>query len=109
MLERRFQRAHVPGIDARRSGQRERPRALAEMRLEHEIRNAAEMIAVEVAEEDRVDGVARNAEPLEPDQRGGAAIDQEIRRLADHVEAGVEPAARAERISAADELQVHGA
>jgi hypothetical protein len=108
MLERRLERAHIPALDAGRPGKRERARALAEMRLEHEVGDAAEMIAVEMRDQDRVDGAARNAEPLEPDQRGGAAIDQKVRALAHHVEAGVEAAARAERVPAADELQMHG-
>ena len=93
----------IPG----RPGKHQRPRALGEVGVEHEIRNAAEMIAMEMGDQDGVDRVARDAEALEPNERGRAAIDQEIRALADHMEAGVELPARAERVAAADELQMH--
>src|SRR5262249_58723958 len=69
MLERRLERAHVPALDAGRPRQGERTRAPGEMRLEHEVRDAAEMIAMEMGDQDGVDGVARDGEPLEPGQR----------------------------------------
>src|SRR5437773_11923575 len=65
------------------------------------------MVAMEMRNEDQVDRLARDVEALERRQRGGAAIDQKIDRRARDVEAGVLPAARAERVAAADELQLH--
>jgi hypothetical protein len=44
-------------------------------------------------DQDQVDLVARDAEPLQGHQRRRAAIDQHVDPLAGQVEAGVEPAA----------------
>ena len=65
------------------------------------------MIAVEMRDQDEVDVVARDAEPLQRRQRGGAAIDQEIDAFAGDMKAGVVPAAGAERVAAADKSQLH--
>src|SRR5258708_1004360 len=57
VLERRLERAQVPAFDAGRAGDDERPRALGEVGVEHDIRDAAEVIAMEMADQDGVDGV----------------------------------------------------
>ncbi len=85
----------------------QRPRAARELGVEQEERQAGEMIAVEMRDQDDVDVLARNAEALQRDQRRRAAVDQEIGALARDVKAGVEAPAGAQRIAAADELQLH--
>ena len=67
------------------------------------------MIAVEMRDQDEVDIVARDAEPLQRRQRGGAAIDQEIDAFAGDMKTGVRSAAGTERIAAADKSQLHRA
>ena len=60
------------------------------------------MIAMEMRDQDQVDVIAGDAEPLQRRQRRGAAIDQEIDVSARDMETGVGSAARAKRIAAAD-------
>jgi hypothetical protein len=60
------------------------------------------MIAVKMRNQNKVNIVARDTLPLQGRQRRGAAIDQEIDLAAGDVEAGVGPAARAERVATAD-------
>ena len=81
--------------------------AARELRVEQQKRQSGEMIAVEMRDQDEVDIVARDAEPLQRRQRRGAAIDQEIDALAGDMKAGVGPAAGTERVAAADKLQLH--
>ena len=106
--KRRFEYPCVPAFHTRRPRDRERPFAPAEeMRIEHEERQAREVIAMEMGDQDDVDVITGDAEPLERDQGGGAAIDQKIRAFAGDVKAGVETPARAERVAATDELDLH--
>jgi len=51
------------------------------------------MIAMEMRDQDEVDVVARNAQPLQRRQRRRAAIDQEIDAVAGDVKTAVAPAA----------------
>jgi hypothetical protein len=65
------------------------------------------MIAVEVRDQNEIDVVAGNPQPLQRRQGRCAAIDQEIDAIARDVKAGVAPAAGTERVAAADKLQSH--
>ncbi len=107
MLEQRFHHLRQPHLDAFGSGDHQRPAPAGELRVEQQERQAGEMIAVEMRDQDQVDFVARDAEPLQRRQRRGAAIDQEIDARAGDVKAGVGPAAGAERVAAADKSQLH--
>ena len=98
----------VPAGQARRPGDGQRFRSLRnELRVEHKKRNAGEMVAMEMREQDELDGIAVDAALLERHQRGGAAIDQGIGVRAVEMEAGIEPSAGPEGVARADELQPH--
>ena len=56
---------------------------------------------------DQIDVVARNGVALQPGQRRGTAIDQEVDFLAPQMKAAVETAAGAEGIAATDKSQLH--
>jgi hypothetical protein len=75
--------------------------------MQQEERHAAEMIAMQVAEEDRVDPTRIDAEAAHADQRGGAAVDQKPFRARGHREAGLQPSAAAERITATENPDPH--
>jgi hypothetical protein len=97
-----------PAGRAGRAGDDERPPALAdELGVEDEERHAAEVVAVEVRQHDRVDGARVEAEPPEPDEHRGAAVDQDAAAAALDQEAGLEPAPAAEGVAAADEGHAH--
>ena len=82
--------ALVPGANARRSGNRQRSRTLGnKLRVEHEEWNPAEVIGMEVREQDEIYRGAVDAKPLHGDQRGRAAIDQEPAALGCHMEARI--------------------
>ncbi|MGY3272706.1 hypothetical protein ACVJ5M_000303 [Bradyrhizobium sp. S3.7.6] len=72
------------------------------MRIEQDKRQPGKMVAVEMRDENEVDLVAVDLESLQRRQGRRAAIDQEVGRAPRDVEAGVEPAARAEGVAAAD-------
>src|SRR5581483_7956165 len=74
---------------------------------EQEERQAGEVIAVEMRDQDEIDRVALDAEAFQCRQRRGAAIDQKVDGSARDVKAGVLPAAGTERVAATDELQLH--
>jgi hypothetical protein len=97
-----------PRLDSLRSGDHQRPGPAGKLRVEQEKRQAAEMIAVKMCDQDEVDIVARNTQPLQRRQRRRAAIDQEIDAVAGDVKTGVGPAAGAEGVAAADKPQLHG-
>src|SRR5260370_5118899 len=107
MLEQGFHLLSQPRLDSFGASNNERTRPMGELRIEQQKRQACEMIAVEMRDQDEVDRIARDGEPLQRRQRGCAAIDQEIDVLAGDMEAGVEPATGTERIAAADKLQLH--
>ena len=66
---------------ARRSGQTQRSRPPPyELCLEQQERQACEVVAVQMAEEDRVDRAGIDPEPPHGDHRGGAAVDQQAIR-----------------------------
>jgi hypothetical protein len=92
-------------FEARWADQRERCSAPAvELCIQNEERQTAEVIPVQVRNENRGDAVWIDPEFADRDQARSAAIDQEATRLAIHIEAGVEPAAAAKGVSAAEEL-----
>ena len=107
MLEQRFHDLRQPGFDSLGPRDHQRPGAAGELRVEQQERQAGEMIAVEMRDQDEVDVVARDAEPLQCRQRGCAAIDQEIGAFAGDMKAGIVPSAGSERVAAADKLQLH--
>src|SRR5579859_1770578 len=101
MLEQRFYHLRQPRLYGLRSGDDQRPGPPRKLRIEQEERQAREMVAVEMRDQDQVDLVALYSEALQSRQRRGAAIDQEIGCLAGDLKAGVLSAAGAERIAAA--------
>src|SRR3546814_20003286 len=65
------------------------------------------MVAMQMGDQDRVDRIRIDAELLHGDQRGGAAVDEETGGRAGHHEAGIEAAAAAESVAAAEKLKLH--
>ena len=61
MLEQRFHQILQPHLNSQRPGDDERPGPPRELRVEQEERQSAKMVAVEVRDQDEIDGVARNA------------------------------------------------
>src|ERR1700678_804614 len=98
MLEQCFHYLREPHLDAFGSGDDQRPAASRELGIEQEERQSGKMIAVKMRDQDEIDIVARDIEPLQGRQRGGAAIDQEIDVFTGDMKARVEAAAGAERI-----------
>src|SRR3981189_1718231 len=107
MLEQRFHDLRQQRLDSFGASDNKRTRPAGELGIEQQKRQAPEMIAVEMRDQDEVDSIASDGQPLQRRQRGCAAIDQEIDALAGNMKAGVEPATRAESVAAADKLQLH--
>src|ERR1700730_7695226 len=107
MFEQRFHHLRQPRLDSRRPGDDKRTGPARELCVEQKERQAAEMIAMEMRDQNKVDIVARDGKPLQRRQRRRAAIDQEIDALSGDMKAGVEPAAGAECVAAADKSQLH--
>jgi hypothetical protein len=76
-----------------------------ELGVEHEKRDAAEMVGMKMRDQDGVDRFGVDGQAVERNERGRAAIDQHIHIAPDQMKAGVEPPAGAEGIPAAEELQ----
>jgi hypothetical protein len=72
--EQRLQRGGHPGLDASRSRHHQRTHAAAELAVEQDERHAAEVVAMQVRDQDRVDGGRVDAGPAQRDQGGGAAV-----------------------------------
>ncbi len=86
-------------------------RALAscqELRIEQQKRKPAEMVAVQVGQDDAVDPIVIDAAGLERDQRRCAEIDRQHALGGLEQKAGVEPATRAEGIARTDDGETHG-
>ena len=75
--------------------------------LEHEERQAADVIFVKMGEEDDVDLVAIDREPVHRNERAGTAINQRVDISSEEMKARIKTSARSECIAAADELQLH--
>jgi hypothetical protein len=75
--EGRCKRAFVPSLKTRGASDRQRTGALGdETRVEHEERDAAKVVGVEVGEQDEIDAAAVDPAPLQRNQRRGAAVNQ---------------------------------
>jgi hypothetical protein len=107
VLEQRLHHLRQSQFDPLRAGDDQRSRSLGELRIEQEERQPCKVVALEMRDQDQVDIVAIDLEPVQGRQRGGPAIDQEIDLLPGDVEAGIRPATRAECIAAADKAQLH--
>jgi hypothetical protein len=62
---------------------------------------------MKMRDQDGVDIVAVDRELVQGNERSGAAIDQRVDVAPDEMKAGIEPSARAERVTASDKLQLH--
>src|SRR5262249_32041526 len=97
-----------PRPRARRSRDQKRPLTLGqELRVEQEERQPAEMIAVQMRENDTVNAVEIDTARLERHQRRCSAIDQQRAAGCFEQEAGIESAAGAECITRSDHGQPH--
>lgn len=97
-------------LDARRAGDDERPCAPRdELGVQDEEGQAAEVIAVEVADEDGLDVVRIDVEAAHRDERRRAAVEQDGAGCGSDEDARLEPPAAAEGVAAAKELHRHHA
>src|SRR5581483_12004721 len=101
--EEDLHRLRDPGARAGRARDRQRRLAAAELAVQDQERDPAEVVAVEVAQAHPADRRRVEAGALEGDQGGGAAVEQEAPAGAVHAEARLQPAARPERVARAEE------
>ena len=80
-----------------------RSRARKILRVDQDERNAAEVIAVQMGQHDRVDRVRIDIARAQRDMGRRAAIDQDGLSRRRKMEAGVEAPAGAERVAGADD------
>src|SRR5438128_1945949 len=92
---------------ARWAGHGERPCAPLELSVEDQEGHAAEVITVQVREDDGVDRLRVHAEAAHRDERGGAAVEQHLRAGRLDVDARLEPPAAAERIARSEKPDPH--
>ena len=103
-----FQRRIEPRPRPRRTGDQQRLFPAGEkLRVEQEERQPAEMIAVQMREDDRVDAVGIDALPFQRRHGRGAAVDQQRALGGLQEEAGIEPATRAEGVAGTCDGQFH--
>src|SRR5262245_11828579 len=101
--ERQGKGALVPALQAGPPCDRQRLRAFScELRLEHEKRNAAEMIGVKMRQQNHINCIAVDSESLHRNKRRSAAIDQTSGSLCHNMKASVEAPARTEGVAGAD-------
>ena len=106
--KQQFKRRVEPSARAGRAGDEKGAAAPALMlRIDEQEGQPAEVVAVQVGDNDTVKAVRVDAARAERHHRGGSAIDQHrrIRRL--HPEAGVEPAAGTEGIARSHDGEPH--
>src|SRR2546425_10168091 len=84
-----------------------RSRAPPELTVEEQEGHAAEVITVQVREDDGVDRERVHAEAAHRDERGGAAVQEHLRPGRLHVDARLEPPAAAEGVARAKEPDSH--
>jgi len=96
-----------PFPQANRSGYREGTLASNELLVEDQERETTEMVAVQMRNDDGIDGARVEAETLEGDQRRGSTVQLHMRLRPSERDAGLESAVGAERITRADELDGH--
>ena len=97
-------------FDTRGAGDRQRPCPVRyEMRVQDEKGKPAEMIAVQMRQDDGIDRVGIDAEGIDADHRAGAEIDEIARVFRLQMEARIATPAAAEGVAAADygEFQAH--
>merc|ERR1712023_45567 len=95
-----FHDAFEPVLKSERADNGQRLAAFAEkLGIEEEEGDAAEVIGVKVRDHDCRDSVAVDIELLHRHERRGAAIDQQVRRFANEMKAGVEASTLAEGIA----------
>ena len=75
--------------------------------MEDQERNAAEVVAVQMGEDHRIDRSRIDAEVAHRDQRRGAAIDEDLSLTRLEVNARLEAPAAAERVSRAEKADLH--
>jgi len=86
--------------------------AAAELSVEHQERQAAEVVAVQVGDQHRLDLVGVDLLLAQRGQAGRSAVQQHagrVRRVGGEGDAGLEPATGAERISTAHRRHAHDA
>lgn len=107
------QGVHGPGqpvTSASGPGNGQVPGAVTELAVEDEEREPAEMIAVQVADHDGADHVGIQVLQAQRGQAGRSAVQQGVRLaggMVGHGDAGLEPAAGAERVPAARDDHMH--
>src|SRR5215210_3226068 len=98
-------RLEDPGLQPRWSGHDQRLSPMRDVVSVHDEKgNSAEVVAVKVREQDGVDEQGVHPETLHSDERGSAAVDEQVRRRRAHVEAGLEAAPAPESVSASQKL-----
>ena len=105
-IERRFRGTQALRQPAR-SGDHERRGATGEVLLDDEIWDASEVVTVEMADGDRVDGLRIDL-LLDRRQRGAAAVEQQRDARRAHEDAGVRAPTVRERVPAPDECDADG-
>src|SRR5207249_10686826 len=90
-------------LERRRSSDDQLPFAPAEMLLDREVGDPPEVVAMKVRDRDRVDRLTVDV-LLDRRQGGAAAVEQKCHPGCAHVDRGIGPAAVAERVAAAEEL-----
>jgi hypothetical protein len=65
------------------------------------------VVGVKMGDQYCLDGVAVDRKLVHRNERGRATIDERVEIATDQMETGVKSSARAERVAATDELQVH--
>src|SRR5437773_2216762 len=111
---RRAREEHLHGLgealaEPGRADQRQRRRPPAvELPVQDHERKAAEMIAVQMRDEDGADAIGIDVEPSHRDHARGAALDEERARGRLHEEAGVESSAAPEGVAASEKPEPHG-
>ena len=98
----------VPAAQARRTGNCERAGSSGdELRVEYEKRHAAEVIGMEMSQENEIDRVTVNTQLFHADEGRCSAIDQKISARRLDMKTGVEPPAGSECVPATDKLHPH--
>jgi hypothetical protein len=82
------------------------PLAAAELAVQHQERQSAEVVAVQVGQHDGADAVRVDPLAAQRGEAGRAAVDEGVRRVAER-DAGLEAPAGAERVTAADDGHPH--
>ncbi len=105
----RLRERDKPVFDALRPHHNQRPRPVANiLGIEQEPREPAEVIPMQMRDKDCVHLVEADPQLAHADQSGGAAVDEEPRRVGADIERSLEAAAGAERVATANNRYLHG-